>query len=117
MPELLAAADILVHPAQFEGMPLIVLESMAAGLPVLASSVSGIPEALADSGVLLHDSVDAEVFPEQLARVIGDLASRPDMRQVMSQRGRLRARSCFTEARMLSEYLALIEQLLGVSQC
>lgn len=46
--ELLSAARALVVPSIYEGMPLVVLEAMEAGTPVIASRVSGIPEVVVD---------------------------------------------------------------------
>ncbi|MDP8224849.1 MAG: glycosyltransferase [Candidatus Lernaella stagnicola] len=45
---LLAAADVFVLPSRYEGQPISLLEAMAAGIPVIATSVSGTPEALCD---------------------------------------------------------------------
>lgn len=47
VPELLAAADVLVLTSRFEGLPLAVLRGMAAGVPVVATSVDGTAEAVA----------------------------------------------------------------------
>jgi glycosyltransferase involved in cell wall biosynthesis len=46
LPQLLALADIQVHPAHIEGVPLAICEGMAAGLPIVASEVGGLPEIL-----------------------------------------------------------------------
>jgi len=56
LPELLALADIQVHPAHIEGVPLAICEGMAAGLPIVASDVGGLPEILdhGRNGVLVQ---------------------------------------------------------------
>jgi L-malate glycosyltransferase len=55
LPRLLALADLQLHPAHIEGVPLAICEGMAAGLPIVASEVGGLPEILAHgrNGVLV----------------------------------------------------------------
>ncbi len=68
LPDLLALADIQVHPAHIEGVPLAICEGMAAGLPIVASEVGGLPEILdhGANGVLVpghsHERFTAEVM-------------------------------------------------------
>ena len=56
MPRVLGTLDVFVLPSTYEGFPLAILEAMAAGLPVVATRVSGNPEAVADgeSGLLVE---------------------------------------------------------------
>jgi glycosyltransferase involved in cell wall biosynthesis len=72
----LAAMDLFVLPSLFgEGLPMVVLEAMAAGVPVVATSVEGVPEAVRDGrdGVLARPG-DPEDLARAIARVVrGDL--------------------------------------------
>lgn len=61
IPRLMASSDVLIHPARIEGFGLILAEAMAAGLPVVATDVQGIPEVLDGTAALmtLADAPDA----------------------------------------------------------
>lgn len=75
--EWLSAADINVLPTFYEGLPLTILEAMAAGLPTVASNVGGIPEAIEDgvSGLLVPAG-DARKLAEAISSLIGDAEAR-----------------------------------------
>jgi glycosyltransferase involved in cell wall biosynthesis len=70
----LRALQIFVHPSWVEAFPYVILEAMSVGLPIVASDVGGVGEALVDgrSGVLVppHDAT-------ALARALNDLLARP----------------------------------------
>jgi len=79
----LAIMDVLVLPSLFgEGMPMVVLEAMALGVPVIASSVEGIPEVLENnvSGLLVTPG-DVTGLANALARLIADRSSWTEMRE------------------------------------
>ena len=73
---ILAAADVVVMPSRQEGLGVAVLEAMAAGRPVVASDVGGLPEALGrDAGILVR-AEDVLALREALDRLVGDHALR-----------------------------------------
>ncbi len=69
------AADAFVLPSRWEGLPYVVLEAMAWGLPVIATAVDGIPEAIthAEDGLLVP-AQDAGSLAEAILEVLGDPA-------------------------------------------
>jgi glycosyltransferase involved in cell wall biosynthesis len=73
VPAFLAAIDVLAVPSYDEGLPRAVLEAMAMGVPVVASEVGGIPEAVQDgiTGLLVTPG-DAEALARALIRVLDD---------------------------------------------
>lgn len=73
VPALMRALDVFVLPSHWEGMPISLLEAMAAGLPVVASNVTGSREAVVDgvSGLLVPAGSHADLAAA-LVRVAGD---------------------------------------------
>jgi glycosyltransferase involved in cell wall biosynthesis len=92
VPVLLAGSDVFVLSSTSEGLPLSVEEAMAAGLPVVASAVGGVPELVVDgeTGYLVPPG-DAE----RLAEALGSLLDDPALRLRMGRSGRARAEELF----------------------
>lgn len=91
--QLIACADVAVVPSLWEeAFGLSALEPMAAGVPVIASNVGGIPEVVADGETgLLVPPGDVEALADALCRLLAD---RP-LRQGLGDAGRRRARKLF----------------------
>ena len=92
VPELLARADVFALSSRSEGAPVSILEAMAAGLPVVASSVGGVPELVADgeTGLLVPPG-----DPAAMAAALGRLLEDVDLRRRLGAAGRDRALRCF----------------------
>ena len=110
VPSILASSDVFVLPSNWEGLPYTVIEAMMAGLPVVATSVGGVPELVEDgvTGFLVPRS-DPEALAEALQRLIDD----PELRERMGKAGRQKAMCEFTLDRMLRETEKVYEEVLG----
>lgn len=103
VPALLAGADIFAMPSLWEGLPLALLEAMFAGLPIIASDVSGIPEAIPSHEFgLLAPPGDVDVLAAHLTSLI----EQPDQRARLGAAVRDRAHAEFTIGVMTDRYLA-----------
>jgi glycosyltransferase involved in cell wall biosynthesis len=80
-----ATADLFALPSRMESFPLVLLEAMAGGLPVVATDVGGIPELVAhgETGLLVPPN-----DPDALADAINDLLDDPQTMERMGERGR-----------------------------
>lgn len=108
----LAAGDVFSLASDWEGTPLAVMEAMAAGLPVVATSAGGIRDLVVEgqSGLLVEVG-DMPGLADRLARLAGDAATR----LAMSQAAALRAKQ-FSLETMVADYAALFERLTGAAR-
>jgi glycosyltransferase involved in cell wall biosynthesis len=102
--------DILVQPSLAEGFGMAALEAMAAGLPVVASSVGGLPELIEDG---LTGYVVPPADPATLAARLRHLVLHADLREAMGAAGRARVQEHFSPQRMAAEIAAIYDDLLG----
>jgi glycosyltransferase involved in cell wall biosynthesis len=112
VPEILAASSLLVLPSLWEGMPNVVLEAMASGLPVVASDVEGVRELLGPNAArqtIAHGNTPMLV--EAIARFILDSA----LAKATGTENRLRAERNFGIAGMVRAYEALWESLAAAT--
>ena len=110
VPALLAASDVFVMCSLWEGLGLVFLEAMAAGLPVLATRVSAVPEVVVEgrTGLLVPPSDDRALADAMLA-----LARDPALRARLGAAGRERVAAAFGLERMVDETLAVYAEVLG----
>jgi glycosyltransferase involved in cell wall biosynthesis len=107
---ILAASQIFILSSKREGFPLTVLEAMRAGLPVVASNVGGIAEAVVDetNGYLFAPG-DVEQLKEKLERLI----LKPKLRLEMGRAGRVRFLKYFTLEQMTEKTLAVYSEIIS----
>jgi glycosyltransferase involved in cell wall biosynthesis len=107
--EWMRCADIFAMPSWQEGMPLALLEAMACGLPIIASAVPGVIEALGSprAGVLVQPG-DSAALAEALVRLSEDVAARESLGTSAERRA-----SAFSIDSMVDRYCAIYREVLA----
>lgn len=108
--ELVGLLDVLVVPSLTEGTPLIVLEAMAAGVPLVASAVGGVTDQVrhGKEGLLIPPG-DATALGDALLELLQD----PDRAHRLGEAGRRRADSVFSHAAMVRKIEGVYHAALG----
>ncbi len=106
IPELMAASDLVVLPSRWEGLPLTLLEAMAAGKPVVACQVGGVPEVIKDGveGYLVPPE-----NPEAMKVAIEKILKDPGRANILGQAGKMRA-AAYSAAIVANQLYSLYEQ-------
>ncbi len=100
-------ADLFVYPSYSEGMPMAVIEAMASGLPVVASTAGGLPDLVQDgvNGVLV-----APGQPGQLAAALCSLVGDPTLRRSLGEQSARLAAECFDIEQHIDRLVAIYTQ-------
>lgn len=107
MPALLASVDVMVLSSRWEGLPMVLLEAMAMGVPVLSTAVGGVPRVIEDwkTGLLVPPGA-----PELLAERMRRLAVDPHLRKTLGAAGRRLVEAEFDAAGMLDRLWAIYDR-------
>ena len=99
-------ATMLVHPSLHEGFSFTILEAMACGLPMVATSTTSIPEAAGDAAIYVEKPTDTEAVAEAMRRLLDDA----DLRNTLSQRALARSPE-FTWKKCVQKTVAAYDRL------
>ena len=109
IPDVIAAADLVVLPSVAEAFGLVVAEALYLGTPIVATHVGGIPE-------IVEDGIDGVLVPpadsNALAKAIVGLLGDPERRRLMASAGRERVRDRFSFEKMMRAYEQIYERLV-----
>ncbi|GAA1261118.1 glycosyltransferase family 4 protein [Kitasatospora nipponensis] len=107
VPDLLAAADVVVVGSRWEARSLVAQEALAAGVPLVATAVGGIPELVGDAAVLVPGG-DAAA----LGRAVRELLADPARRAALAAVGPAQARTWPDEAATVAQVLSTYDELV-----
>ena len=107
---LFASADIFLLPSRVESFPISIMEAMAMGLPVVASTVGGIPDLVrhGEDG-FLHDAADVQGMAQSIVTLVDDA----ELRARLGSAGRKRVREEFSLQKLGDRALERYEALLA----
>ena len=102
------AADVYVNPADFEGLPVSILEAMALERPIVATEVGGVPSVInGDTGVLVPAK-----DPKALASAVAELLADRERAATLGKAARALAESSYGLDRMVAELEAVYREVL-----
>lgn len=109
MPSIYASLDVMVLPSLTEGMPMVILEAMAAAKAIIATRVGGIPSLVVPekTGILVQPG-DSDELRIAIARLLAD----PGLRTQLGDAAQMLARERYTSRIMAENYLATYRQAL-----
>ena len=99
--------QLFVLPSHAEGLPLVLCEAMASGVPCIATDIPGCQEVAEDGAAVLVPVGDPGALGRAIARQMDD----PEFRSNLARRGRQRVCSAFTFTRMLRGFEAALEEV------
>jgi glycosyltransferase involved in cell wall biosynthesis len=104
------ACDVLLYPTQADNLPLVVLESMACGTPVIASRLGGIPEIITDhkDGFLINDYKNEKEFIEVLNNYINLTKEQQGNIEINATK---KINNYFSLDKMVANYLKLYKEV------
>jgi len=105
---LLGGFDLLAIPSRYEGLGLVAIEGMLAGVPIVASDIEGLVEAIEGSGRLVPPEE-----PRALAHAILELADDPAGLRTLAEQAVSHARRSFPYERMIDETARVYDRLIG----
>ncbi len=102
------AIDVFVLSSTKEGLPIVLLEAMAAGVPIVTTDVDGNPEAVAhnETGLVVPSR-----NPEALAQAMLDMQADPARARSMGEKGKKRVKELFTFEKMVNAYYAIYDRI------
>ena len=114
IPDLLSILEIFVLPSLKEGLPMALLEAMAAHVPIVATEVGAVPTVVEDgiTGTLIPPK-EPGVLADAVIRILSDRKRALDM----AERGFKKVRDHFSSEQMASKYLSLYEDLIDGPEC
>lgn len=113
IPDFLSSIDIFTLTSNWEGLPLVVLEAMAAGKPVAATSVDGTPEVIQHgiNGYLVEKG-DFKGFADIWVKMADNMA----LSIKMGQNGKTLVDQKYRDSRMVDDYITLYKELLDIRE-
>ncbi|MFF4653435.1 glycosyltransferase family 4 protein [Streptomyces sp. NPDC001380] len=107
VPDLLAAADVVVISSCWEARPLVAQEALRAGVPLVATAVGGLPELVGDAAVLVPHG-----DPRALGRAVADLLADAPRRALLAEQGRAQSETWPDEAATVAQVLSVYDELV-----